>query len=164
ILWDMRFAPSTSRSPGEHRHKIPRGHVQKVATEPGTRKMRITISSRPEWEIEVAQDSQNERGFFSVEDVLCSITDYLRRPITTDEWEGMPSDRQKQLHLLRHDRLADDVVEFNADISVRYVDLLGWKTVFGGLTPLGPTEWGMEVIDRRRVPEFKKRGLFFFKK
>ncbi|KAF8518295.1 hypothetical protein BU17DRAFT_91169 [Hysterangium stoloniferum] len=146
IKWDTRLPPSSALSSIERDRTISLSEVRMEAVRPKRSGVRIIFEHHPEWYIDVLPLSRN---YLLIEDVLLAIFNFLQRHVSLRAWGMLKDGVQKRAHMARYERLAKGPVEYETDSKVKYVDLLGSHTLFGGLRVIGPDEWSVTLLKRR---------------
>lgn len=137
-VWDVAQDVPTAR----HLHgrgavdQIPEALLLKPATEPPVNRMRILSDDFP-WVINIALP-RNEA--VTVGQIFGAIYGTLQNPMDKEDWDDETPNAKRNLHRNRCARLARGPASFKVDPHIKRVDLLGDKTHFMGLKPVGPVD------------------------
>lgn len=149
-LWDVTQDLSAARHvPGRGAlEKIPEAILAEPATEPPVHHMRI-VSDSFEWVIVISLP-RNE--VVTVKHVFGAIHGTLEEPLERDEWDEVSTNVKRATHRARGLRLARSPASFKVDPHIIKGDLIGEKSYFMGLKPVGPVEEPKEWLLKLGLP------------
>ncbi|KAF8521326.1 hypothetical protein JB92DRAFT_1818985 [Gautieria morchelliformis] len=141
--WDVTQDPSTGR---HGRDKISERLLAEPATEPPVYQMRLVSDAFP-WDINITPPGRKE--VVTVGHVFGAIYGILQNPLEKEDWDNETSNVKRIWHRARCARLSRSGASFKLDSHIKQVDVLGDKTFFMGLKPVGPpeepTEWLLKL-------------------
>jgi Family of unknown function (DUF6699) len=141
-VWDVTQDLSTARV---GREKFSEPLLSEPATEPPINHMRI-ICDAFSWDINL---DLGRTEIVTVGHVLGAIYGTLQKHLEREDWDSETSNVKRIWHKARCARLSRSGASFKLDSHIKQVDVLGDKTVFMGLRPVGPveepTEWLLKL-------------------
>ncbi|KAF8515480.1 hypothetical protein BU17DRAFT_51592, partial [Hysterangium stoloniferum] len=127
---------------------IPNHILNQPATNPPVSTMQVVCD---QWSITI-NPSGHGPGLVTVRHVLGAIWGTLQEPIPRAQWDQLRGNARRNAHVARCDRIANGQAKFaigQETGAIRKVDLLGDRTMFLGLKPVGsthdPEEWTVKL-------------------